>query len=94
MADSQTKDAPETDEQQEERQPLKLEVKIDSPSACQRHITVKIPHEDVERYFDQAFGEIDARGSGARLSRRPRAAKAGGASLPQGSERSGEKQSC
>ncbi len=57
MADTETKDAPEADEAPE-RQRLNLEVKIDSPSACQRHVTVKIPHEDVERYFDQAFGEL------------------------------------
>ncbi len=74
MADTQTKDVPESEETQEERQPLKLDVKIASPSACQRHITVKIPHEDVERYFDQAFGELmpDAQVPGFRAGRAPR----------------------
>lgn len=74
MADTQTKDVPESEESQEERQPLKLDVKIDSPSACQRHITVKIPHEDVERYFDQAFGELmpEAQVPGFRAGRAPR----------------------
>ncbi len=74
MADTQIKDVPESEETQEERQPLKLDVKISSPSACQRHITVKIPHEDVERYFDQAFGELmpDAQVPGFRAGRAPR----------------------
>ena len=58
MAETQTKDAPKTEAAETEREPLKLEVKIDSPSACQRHITVKVPHDDVERYFDKAFGEL------------------------------------
>ena len=38
--------------------PLTLEVKIDQPSACQRHITVTIPREDIDRYFDKAFDEL------------------------------------
>lgn len=74
MAESQTKDVPESEETQEEREPLKLEVKIESPSTCQRHITVKIPHEDVEQYFDQAFGELmpEAQVPGFRAGRAPR----------------------
>ena len=73
MADTETKDVPETEEAQESER-LNLEVKIDSPSACQRHITVKIPHEDVERYFDQAFGELmpEAQVPGFRAGRAPR----------------------
>ncbi len=44
--------------QEEEREPLSLEVKIDSPSACQRHVTVTVSREDIERYFDKAFGDL------------------------------------
>jgi trigger factor len=74
MAETQTKEAPETEEAETEREPLKLDVKIDSPSACQRHITVKVPHEDVERYFDKAFGELmpEAQVPGFRAGRAPR----------------------
>ncbi len=73
MADTETKDAPEADEAPEQQR-LNLEVKIDAPSACQRHVTVKIPHEDVERYFDQAFGELmpEAHVPGFRAGRAPR----------------------
>jgi trigger factor len=73
MADTETPDAPEADAAPE-RQRLNLEVKIDAPSACQRHVTVKIPHEDVERYFDQAFGELmpEAQVPGFRAGRAPR----------------------
>ncbi len=74
MADTQTTDTPDTEQAEAEREPLKLEVKIDSPSACQRHITVKIPHEDVDRYFDKAFGELmpEAQVPGFRAGRAPR----------------------
>src|SRR5215469_10139980 len=62
MADTDTHDAAIQDaaatEEGAERQRLNLEVKIDAPSACQRHVTVKIPHDDVERYFNEAFGEL------------------------------------
>ena len=74
MADTQTKDAPEAEAGEEKRERLNLEVKIDAPSACQRHITVKIPHEDMERYFDAAFGELmpEAQVPGFRAGRAPR----------------------
>ncbi len=73
MAETQTKDAPATEETPE-REKLKLEVKIDAPSACQRHITVTIPHEDVEKYFDNAFAELmpEAQVPGFRAGRAPR----------------------
>ena len=52
MADTEIKDALETEEA-ENAPRLNLEVTIAKPSACQRHVTVKVPHEDVERYFDE-----------------------------------------
>lgn len=72
MAETETKDEPEAEVAEKQR--LNLEVKIDSPSACQRHLTVKIPHEDVERYFDMAFGELmpEAQVPGFRAGRAPR----------------------
>ncbi len=60
--------------QEEEREPLSLEVKIDSPSACQRHITVTVSRPDIERYFDKAFGDLmpTATVPGFRAGRAPR----------------------
>ncbi len=37
-------------------------MKVDSRSACQRHITVTIPREDIDRYFDKEFSELMANG--------------------------------
>ncbi len=74
MAETQTTDLPETEEDELQREPLKLEIKIASPSACQRHVTVKIPHDDVERYFDKAFSNLvpSAQVPGFRAGRAPR----------------------
>jgi trigger factor len=57
-----------------EREPLTLEVKIAQPSACQRHITVTIPREDIDRYFGKAFDELmpSATVPGFRAGRAPR----------------------
>ncbi len=73
MAETEVNDDAATEEA-EVRERLNLEVKIDSPSACQRHVTVKIPHEDVERYSDNAFGEMMPTASvpGFRSGRAPR----------------------
>ena len=51
-------DAPE-----DEAEPkLELEVKIDSPSACERHITVTIGRDDIERYVES--GEWQGKAGG------------------------------
>src|SRR5688572_2400123 len=50
--------AAEGEEGAEAKVPLKLDVKIDKRGACQRHITVIIPREDIDRYFDKAFSEM------------------------------------
>src|SRR5712671_1889749 len=64
----------EASEEQEEREPLNLDVKIASPGSCQRHITVTVPREDIERYFDKAFGDLmpNATVPGFRAGRAPR----------------------
>jgi trigger factor len=53
---------------------LNLEVKIDSPSACERHVTVTVSREDVDRYLDEAYSEImeTAAVPGFRVGRAPR----------------------
>lgn len=53
---------------------LHLDVEIDSPSACQRHITVTVAREDIDRYFEEAFSEMmpTANVPGFRIGRAPR----------------------
>jgi len=50
--------AVETGEAEAPRERLDLQAKIDSPGTCQRHITVTISEGDVERYFNNAIGEM------------------------------------
>jgi trigger factor len=53
---------------------LNLDVKIDSPSACERHVTVTVAREDVDRYLDEAYSELmsSAAVPGFRVGRAPR----------------------
>src|SRR5918992_414304 len=53
---------------------LSLDVQIASPSACERHVTVSVAREDVDRYLDEAYSEIMATASvpGFRVGRAPR----------------------
>jgi trigger factor len=67
--------AVETDEgAEEETKPLQLDVQVTSPSACERHVTVTISRADIERYLDDAFGEMmpTATVPGFRIGRAPR----------------------
>jgi len=43
---------------EEEKQQLSLEVSVDEPSACERHITVTVSRDDIERYYSDQFDEI------------------------------------
>lgn len=63
-------DENEADEPKE----LNLEVEVTSPSACERHVTVTISREDIDRYLDDAFGELMPTASvpGFRSGRAPR----------------------
>jgi trigger factor len=58
----------------EEVKPLELDVQFTSPSACERHVTVTISRADIDRYFDEAFGEMmpTAAVPGFRIGRAPR----------------------
>ena len=53
---------------------LSLEVNVDSPSACQRHVTVTIGREDIDRYFNEAITELMPKSNvpGFRPGRAPR----------------------
>ncbi|HVT29352.1 MAG TPA: trigger factor family protein, partial [Lacipirellulaceae bacterium] len=68
--------ADENDGKEEEKEPQKLdlEVQVESPSACERHVTVTISRADIDRYFDDAFGEMmpTAAVPGFRIGRAPR----------------------
>ena len=59
---------------QEEKPKLSLAVEVDSPSDCQRHITVTVSREDVDRYYDDAVRELMPKANvpGFRPGRAPR----------------------
>ncbi len=58
----------------EEKQKLHLEVQIEKPQACRRHVVVTIPQEDIQRYVDQVLDELVPRAEvpGFRPGRAPR----------------------
>lgn len=70
-SDSQTDTAVETET---EKTPLKMDIQVDSPHTCLRHVVVTIPKEEVERYTKDAFDELvpDAHIPGFRAGRAPR----------------------
>jgi len=59
---------------EEAAQRLSLDVKVDSRSTCERHISVTISRDDIERYFDKEFSELmpTAHVPGFRPGRAPR----------------------
>lgn len=56
------------------KQKLELELNIGNPSACQRHITVTISREDIDRYYNEAFSDMMDKSNvpGFRVGRAPR----------------------
>lgn len=58
----------------EEKVKMALDVKVDKPSACQRHVTVAVSREDIDRYFKEAFDELVPKAElpGFRAGRAPR----------------------
>ena len=73
MATPDTELAPEEASEQEKPK-LALEVKVDKPSACQRHVTVTVARDDIERYFKDAFDDLAPKAEvpGFRPGRAPR----------------------
>ena len=73
MATPDTELAPEEASEQEKPK-LALEVKVDAPSACQRHVTVTVARDDIERYFTEAFDDLAPKAEvpGFRPGRAPR----------------------
>jgi len=74
MSTTETEVENPAEEGQEEKQRLGLDVKIDKPSACERHVTVTVAHEDVDRYLKDAFNELMPKAElpGFRPGRAPR----------------------
>ena len=74
--DEVTSDNPASDDADEIAGPekLNLQVQVESPSACERHVTVTISREDIDRYFDTAFTDLMPTASvpGFRIGRAPR----------------------
>jgi trigger factor len=66
--------AVDTAGEDEPKEKLELDVQVTNPSACERHVTVTIARGDIERYFDDAFGEMmpTAAVPGFRIGRAPR----------------------
>jgi trigger factor len=75
-SDTLTAEAPADDEQggEEEKKSLSLDVQIATPSACERHVTVTVAREDIDRYLDEAYSELmpSANVPGFRIGRAPR----------------------
>lgn len=65
---------PAGEEQQADKPKLQMEITIAKPSACERHVTVSIAREDVERYLQEAYDELvpKAEVPGFRAGRAPR----------------------
>lgn len=63
-----------SEESTEEDNPLDLKVDIEKPSACERHVSVTVSREDIDRYLDDAFSEMmpNATVPGFRAGRAPR----------------------
>jgi len=53
---------------------LDLQVKVDKPSACERHVVVTVPRKDVDRYFKKAFDDLGPKAEmpGFRVGKVPR----------------------
>jgi trigger factor len=66
--------AVENGDEEAARERLDLQVKIASPGTCQRHITVTVSETDVERYFNNAIGDMMPKAvvPGFRAGRAPR----------------------
>ncbi len=74
QADTLTEVGEPTDDLASEPELLNLQVEVASPSACERHVTVTVAREDVDRYLDDAYSELMETASvpGFRIGRAPR----------------------
>lgn len=72
--DTTNPDVAEAGEEQQQPQKLALEVKVDKKGACERHVTVTVSRDDIERYFREAFDKLAPKAEvpGFRAGRAPR----------------------
>lgn len=58
----------------DEKQTLNLNVDVKEVSACERHVTVTIPRDDIERYFAKEFDQLTEKAEvpGFRIGKAPR----------------------
>ncbi len=72
--DGETGVAAESDIGEEEKEKLNLEVSVEERGTCERHISVTIARDDIERYYDREFTELmpTAQVPGFRPGRAPR----------------------
>ena len=63
-----------TELETEEKAKLNLAVEVKETSACERHVTVTVPREDIERYFAKQFDDLvpKAEVPGFRVGKAPR----------------------
>lgn len=61
-------------DEEDQPAPLDLDVTVERRSTCERHVTVRVPREEIERYFDREFSELvpQAQVPGFRPGRAPR----------------------
>ncbi|MEQ8786107.1 MAG: trigger factor [Pirellulaceae bacterium] len=73
-ADTPPTEDVQAEDVQADKPKLKLDIKVDKPSACERHVTVTIDREDVDRYINESFDELmpKAEVPGFRPGRAPR----------------------
>ena len=69
-----TVDQGSDDDDGDAKQPLTLEISVAEPSTCQRHVTVVVARDDIDRYWDDAVTELVPKASvpGFRVGRAPR----------------------
>ena len=67
-------ETPDTEIELEAKEPLNLALDVKEVSACQRHVTVTIPRDDIERYYQKQFDELAPKAEvpGFRIGRAPR----------------------
>ena len=67
-------DPGENGDVEEKKEPLKLEVQVETKSACERHVLVKIAREDIEKYYAKQFDELEPKAEvpGFRPGKAPR----------------------
>ena len=69
-----TDTANDVEETTDEKQKLNLSVDVKEVSACERHITVTIPRDDIDRYFAKEFDQLTDKAElpGFRIGKAPR----------------------